>query len=147
MAARAKSLQSLLGIELPIIQAPMAGAQGSALTIAVCEAGGLGSLPCALLGFDAIRKEVKTSRKQTARPFNVNFFCHARPKIDDAREAAWREKLRPYYTELGIDPENIPSGPERGAFNADAVKVLAEFKPPVVSFHFGLPSADLLDQV
>jgi nitronate monooxygenase len=147
MANRTNSLQSLLGIELPIIQAPMAGAQGSALTVAVCNAGGLGSLPCAMLGLDAMRKELAAIRAQTDRPFNVNFFTHAEPTHDPAREAAWRKKLMPYYEELGIDPENIPSGHQRGAFNSEAVNVLAEFKPTVVSFHFGLPSQNLLAQV
>jgi nitronate monooxygenase len=147
MAARSVSLQSLLGIELPIIQAPMAGAQGSALTIAVCNAGGLGSLPCAMLGLDAMRKELAAICAQTTKPFNVNFFCHAQPQPDPAREAAWRTKLAPYYRELGVDVESIPSGPERGPFNGEAVDVLAEFKPAVVSFHFGLPSGGLLARV
>src|SRR4030095_14223954 len=147
MAARPVSLQSLFGIELPIIQAPMAGAQGSELAIAVCNAGGLGSLPCAMLGLDAMRKELLAIRAQTDRPFNVNFFTHAEPTPDLGRESAWRKKLLPYYEELGIDPENIPTGPQRGAFNSEALDVLAEFKPAVVSFHFGLPSRDLLAQV
>ena len=73
------TLQKLLGIDLPIIQAPMAGVQGSALAIAVCNAGGLGSLPCAMLGIDAMRKELAAIRAQTTRPFNVNFFCHTQP--------------------------------------------------------------------
>lgn len=125
----------------------MAGAQGSALTIAVCNAGGLGSLPCAMLSVDAMRKELATIRAQTTRPFNVNFFCHRQAVPDPAREAAWRKKLAPYYSELGLDVENIPSGPARGAFNAEAAEAIAEFKPAVVSFHFGLPSPDLLEQV
>jgi nitronate monooxygenase len=147
MAAHSVTLQSILGIELPIIQAPMAGAHGSALTIAVCNAGGLGSLPCAMLGLDAMKKELAAIRAQTTRLFNVNFFCHAQPQPDPARETAWRAKLAPYYRELGIDVRSIPPAPERGAFNAETVGVLADFKPAVVSFHFGLPPADLLAQV
>ena len=73
------NLQQLFGIELPIVQAPMAGVQGSALAIAVSNAGGLGSLPCAMLAPDKIRQELATIRAQTSRPFNVNFFCHTPP--------------------------------------------------------------------
>src|SRR6476660_1598418 len=58
-------LQTLLGVELPIIQAPMAGVQGSALAIAVSNAGGLGSLPCALLSLDAMRTELAAIKAQT----------------------------------------------------------------------------------
>jgi len=141
------TLQRLLGIDLPIIQAPMAGVQGSTLAIAVSEAGGLGSLPCAMLGPDAMRKELAAIRSRTDRPYNVNFFCHRTPQPDPAREAAWRARLAPYFEELGVDPASVPSGPGRLPFNAEAAEVLAEFRPPVVSFHFGLPSADLLARV
>ncbi len=86
------TLQSLLGIEHPIIQAPMAGSQGSALAIALSNAGGLGSLPCAMLGIDAMRKELAAIRTGTSRPYNVNFFCHTPPEPDAVREAAVRGK-------------------------------------------------------
>lgn len=141
------TLQQLLGIELPIIQAPMAGVQGSALAAAVSQAGGLGSLPCAMLTLDAMRTEITALQTQTDRPFNVNFFCHTPPVPDSEREAAWRVVLSPYYKELGIDPEQISAGPGRIPFNQEAADLLAEFKPAVVSFHFGLPAADLLAQV
>jgi nitronate monooxygenase len=141
------TLQQLLGIPLPIIQAPMAGVQGSALTVAVSNAGGLGSLPCAMLGLDALRKELAAIRAQTARPFNVNFFCHAQPQPDAEREAAWLAALSPYFDELGIDPSAIPSGPARTPFSSEAADVLAELRPAVVSFHFGLPPEDLLARV
>lgn len=138
------SLRSLLGIDVPIIQAPMAGVQGSALAIAVCNAGGLGSLPCAMLTADAMRAELSTIRAQTARPFNVNFFCHTPPAPDAARETAWRSVLSPYYAEFDIDPETIPAMPGRMPFSHETVEALSEFKPPVVSFHFGLPSPELM---
>jgi nitronate monooxygenase len=140
-------LRELLGISLPIIQAPMAGVQGSALAVAVCKAGGLGSLPCAMLGLDAMRKELESIRAQTTQPFNVNFFCYAQPEVDLKREAAWRAALLPYFVELGIDPNSIPAAPARAPFSRDAADVLAEFRPAVVSFHFGLPSEDLLARV
>ena len=125
----------------------MAGSQGSALAIAVCNAGGLGSLPCAMLTPEAMRRELVAITAATARPYNVNFFCHEEPLPDPAREAAWRQALAPYFAELGIDPEEIPTGPARVPFNEAAADVLEEFKPPVVSFHFGLPSADLVARV
>jgi nitronate monooxygenase len=135
---------TLFDVELPILQAPMAGVQGSALAIAVSNAGGLGALPCALLGRDAIRAELAAIRSQTGKPFNVNFFCHATPTPDAAREAAWRALLAPYYREHGIDAGKIPTGSGREPFSPAAAELLEEFRPAVVSFHFGLPAADLL---
>jgi nitronate monooxygenase len=141
------TLARLLGTELPIIQAPMAGAQGSALAIAVSNAGGLGSLPCAMFGPDAMRRELAALKAGTRKPFNVNFFCHTPPTASEQREAAWRAALSPYYAEFGIDPAGIGAGPGRAPFSAEAAELLEEFKPAVVSFHFGLPSADLLRRV
>lgn len=141
------TLQTLLGIELPIIQAPMAGVQGSELAVAVSNAGGLGSLPCAMLSLDAMRTELAEIKAHTAKPFNVNFFCHAPPAPSVEREAAWRAALAPYYQELGLDVSSIPAGLGRAPFSTEAADVLSEFKPAVVSFHFGLPSAELLARV
>jgi nitronate monooxygenase len=141
------TLQDLLGTELPLIQAPMAGVQGSALAIAVSNAGGLGSLPCAMLTPEALRAELQQIRAQTTRPYNVNFFCHRPPEPDERREAVWRQSLAHYYREYDIDPASISAGPGRRPFDAVAAELLAEFKPPVVSFHFGLPDEALLARV
>jgi nitronate monooxygenase len=141
------SLQSLLGIALPVLQAPMAGVQDHALAVVVSNAGGLGALPCALLGPVQMRAELALLRAQTDKPYNVNVFCHAQPEPDAAREAAWRAALAPYYAEFGIDPDAVPAGPARLPFSQDAADVLEEFRPPVVSFHFGLPDAALLARV
>ena len=141
------TLQQLLGIELPIIQAPMAGVQGSALAVAVSNAGGLGSLPCAMLGLDAMGIELAAIKAQSSGPYNVNFFCHTPPAPSAEREAAWRAALAPYYREYGIDADAIPPGPGRAPFSAEAADILSDFKPAVVSFHFGLPSAGLLARV
>jgi len=141
------TLRQLLGTELPIIQAPMAGVQGSALAVAVCNAGGLGSLPCAMLSLDAVRNELAAITSQTAKPYNVNFFCHAAPEPSAEREAMWRAALSPYYRAFGIEVDTTPAGPGRVPFDAEAAELLAEFKPAVVSFHFGLPSAELLARV
>ncbi len=137
----------LLGTTFPIIQAPMAGVQGSALAIAVSKAGGLGSLPCAMLSTEALRQELAKITAQTDQPYNVNFFCHTPPTPDAAREAVWRQALAPYFREFGIDAAAIPAGPGRLPFSAEAAEVLAEFRPPVVSFHFGLPAPELLARV
>ena len=141
------TLQELLGIHLPIIQAPMAGVQGSALAIAVCNSGGLGSLPCAMLSVDAMCKELTLIRAHTTKPFNVNFFCHSQPVPSPAREAAWRATLSPYFEEFGIDVDAFPPGSGRFPFGWEVADALAEFEPPVVSFHFGLPPTDLLTRV
>jgi nitronate monooxygenase len=141
------TLQRILGIELPIIQAPMAGVQDSALAVAVSNSGGLGSLPCAMLSLDAMRHELAVIKARTDKPFNVNFFCHSTVAFSEQREAAWRATLMPYYKEYGIDSATISVGPGRAPFSAEAAEVLEEFKPPVVSFHFGLPSAELLTRV
>lgn len=134
-------------IELPIIQAPMAGVQGSQLAIAVSKAGGLGSLPCATLSPEGTRAELKAIRAATDKPFNVNFFCHTPPQPDAEREAAWRATLAPYYEEFGVDAASIPAGPGRAPFTHAVADVLEEFRPPVVSFHFGLPANDLMARV
>ncbi|MDV7389981.1 hypothetical protein RZS08_01455, partial [Arthrospira platensis SPKY1] len=85
--------------------------------------------------------------RQTSRPYNVNFFCHQPPTPDPAREARWRQALMAFYQEFGIDPGAIPSGPGRLPFSAESADVLELFKPPVVSFHFGLPAPELLDRL
>jgi nitronate monooxygenase len=140
-------LTELLGIELPIIQAPMASAQGSAMAIAVSNAGGLGSMPCAMLTAEGLRKELESIKTQTNKPFNVNFFCHAAPVVDPARESAWRVVLTPYYKQYGIDPADVPAAPGRTPFSAEFADILEEHPPAVVSFHFGLPPAHLLARV
>ena len=141
------SLQALLGVDIPLIQAPMAGVQGSALAIAVSNAGALGSLPCAMLTPEALRAELQALRAGTQRPFNVNFFCHTPPVPDAAREAAWRAALAPFYAEAGIDIAAVPAGAGRVPFSAEAADLLEAFRPAVVSFHFGLPAPELVQRV
>jgi nitronate monooxygenase len=147
MQTTSERLLQLLGTQWPIVQAPMAGVQGSAMAIAVSNAGGLGSLPCAMLTLDTLRAELQAITTHTRQPYNVNFFCHTTPAHDAAKEAAWRATLVPYYAEHGIDPSTIPAGAGRAPFSHEAADVLEAFKPPVVSFHFGLPAADLLARV
>jgi nitronate monooxygenase len=136
--------QTLLGTEWPIIQAPMADVQGSALAIAVACAGGLGSVPAAMLDAATLRAELARLSEATPAAFNINFFCHRPPPSDAAREARWRERLAPYYRELGLSEDASTPAAARRPFDAEALAVLADFKPRVVSFHFGLPDEDLL---
>jgi nitronate monooxygenase len=136
-----------LGLEAPIFQAPMAGAQNHHLALAVCQAGGLGALPAAMLSPDALQAELQALTAATRAPYNVNFFCHTPPPVDAKRRADWRAVLAPYYREFGLDPASIPSGPGRVPFGHDSADVLQAFRPAVVSFHFGLPAPDLLARV
>jgi len=140
-------LAQTLGVELPVIQAPMAGVQDSALAIAVCQAGGLGSLPAAMLDGDGLRREIAAVRAATDRPFNVNFSCHRVVPPDPAREAAWRRTLAPYYREYGLDVDAIPNAPIRSPFDAAAAALVEETRPAVVSFHLGVPDEPLLARV
>ena len=141
-------LRESLGVELPVIQAPMAGAHLSALAIAVCEAGGLGSLPCAMLDAAGIRREIAAIRAAiSSRSFNLNFFCHRPPVADAAREAAWRQVLAPYYAEFGLDISKVPALPARYPFDASSAEIVEELRPQVVSFHYGLPDEALLERV
>lgn len=138
---------TFLPSKIRLIQAPMAGAQGPALAIAVCRAGGLGSLPAAMLTPDRLREQIAAVRRKTSAPFNVNFFCHAESAPDPKIEARWRDRLAPYYTEAGIDASAIPAGPVRAPFDAAMCAAIEELRPAVVSFHFGLPTAELLSRV
>jgi nitronate monooxygenase len=142
-------LLELLGIDLPIVQAPMAGAQGSVMAIAVSEAGGLGSLACALLSPDDIRAEFATIRAATSRPVNLNFFCHRHASGDaaEAADEAWRRRLAVYYAELNIDPDVPTPTVDLPPFGAESCAVVEELRPEVVSFHFGLPDPDLVARV
>jgi nitronate monooxygenase len=125
----------------------MAGVQDHRIAVAVSNAGGLGSLPAAMLSLDALKAELTQLNTKTDKPYNVNFFCHKPPAFNEARETTWRAALKPYYVELGLDANNIPTGPGRTPFTHETAAVLEAFKPPVVSFHFGLPAADLLARV
>ncbi len=142
-----RRLLELLGLEVPIVQAPMAGANGSAMAVAVSEAGGLGSLPCAMLDAERVRAEIGVIRQRTARAFNVNFFCHAPPVPAPERDAAWKARLADYYRELGLDPSAATPAAVRAPFDERLCALVEELRPCVVSFHFGLPAGALLERV
>jgi nitronate monooxygenase len=136
----------LVGISVPIIQAPMVGPKAP-LAAAVSAAGGLGSLACAALTPDQIRAEVAAIRVATDAPFNLNFFCHESPVPDAGRDSAWRSLLAPYYHALGLDPAAPVTMANRAPFDDAAAEAVAELRPRVVSFHFGLPAEPLLRRV
>ena len=137
----------LFGIELPIIQAPMASCVFSEMVVAVSEAGGLGSLPCALLSLEQIRSELGAIRRQTSLPINVNFSCHTPPRADANREKVWRQRLQRYYVEFGLE-QNMPVPSANPApFGDEMCDLVVEFHPEVVSFHFGLPEQKMVRRV
>jgi nitronate monooxygenase len=140
-------IQNLFGIDAPIVQAPMAGVAFSEMAVGVSEAGGLGSLACALLTPDQIVEEVETIRRQTSRAINLNFFCHRPPEDDAKREAAWKSALEHYFIELGVDPAMLPPVAGRRAFDSATCDLVVELRPSVVSFHFGLPEKTLVARV
>ena len=139
-------LQTLIDMELPVIQAPMAGVQDATLALAVSAAGGLGSLPCALLGPDRL-EEALQRLAAASRPVNLNFFCHAMGDPDPASEQHWREALTPYYREFGIEPPAPTSGGTRRPIDGQTVELLERYRPRVLSFHFGLPAPPLLSRL
>ncbi|AQS38355.1 2-nitropropane dioxygenase-like enzyme [Shewanella psychrophila] len=144
-------VQELLGVDLPIIQAPMAGVQNSELALAVSSVGGLGSIPCAMLSHDALRAELSRIQSHTQAPINVNFFSHHQPEFNAERDVIWRRTLAPYFSEYAIDSSidsnALPKGPSRQPFSDVVADILEEFRPQVVSFHFGLPEKALLARV
>jgi len=139
-----RRLLDLFGTRHPILQAPMAGASGVALAVAVSRAGGLGALPCALLSPDEAEAQVEAFRREADGPLNLNFFCHTPPKPDPQAEATWMAALAPYYAELGLDPEAPRPTAARAPFDDAFCALVETLRPEVVSFHFGLPAADLV---
>ncbi len=136
----------LLGIEHPILQAPMASAATPALAAAVSEAGGLGALGSAMLPLDELRRQTAELRERTDRPFQLNFFCHETPEVTgDIGERA-REYFAPLYDELGLGEPPQPSAPAV-EFDEARLEALLELRPPVVSFHFGLPARDAVESI
>jgi nitronate monooxygenase len=143
-----RRLIDLFGIEHPIVLAPMAGAMDAALAAAVAQGGGLGSLPAALLNAAQLRAEAETFRAQApGKPLSLNFFSHVPPVPNNAREHAWRERLKPYYEEFGIDPAAPVPSSNRAPFDEAFCAVVEEVRPEAVSFHFGLPAEKLVARV
>lgn len=141
-----KRFLDLVGIEKPIVLAPMIGPKPG-LAACVAAAGGLGSVGCASAVPDEIRKIAAAFRAATTGRLNLNFFCHVPEPVVAAREVAWRARLAPYYREYGLDPDVAPPVANRAPFDATQCALVEELRPDVVSFHFGLPESALLDRV
>jgi nitronate monooxygenase len=143
-----RALLQLLGIDKPIIQAPMAGVSTPALAAAVSNAGGLGSLGVGAMNAEGARKIIKETRSLTGKPFNINVFCHRPAQADEALERQWLNWLAPYFDKYGAAPPASLSEIYT-SFVADPamLQVFLDEKPAIVSFHFGLPSADVIDEL
>ena len=142
-----RRLLDLFEIELPIVQAPMAGAVGLELIVAAAEAGALGSMPCAMLTPEKAREQIAIFKQRTSKPLNVNFFCHTPVAADAQSEAKWRSRLAAYYKEYGLDPNAPVPSANRSPFDEAMCQVIEDAKPKIVSFHFGLPEEKLLKRV
>jgi nitronate monooxygenase len=142
-----RRLLELFKTEFPILLAPMAGIMDADLAIAAAQGGALGSLPCAMLSVEKAREQVNIIRQRVSAPLNMNFFCHRAVDADPKREAQWKQRLAPYYQELGIDPAAPVNAANRAPFDAAMCALVEELKPEVVSFHFGLPDQALLRRV
>jgi len=142
-----RRLVDLLGIEHPLVLAPMAGLGTVELAASVCAGGGLGSLGCVGLPPERVTQAVDKLRTLTDKPINTNFFCHNATRADPAREANWRDRLAPYYNELRLDPSLAASQSEILPFDDALCRVVERVKPEIVSFHFGLPEPALLARV
>jgi nitronate monooxygenase len=142
-----RRLLDLFKTEFPILLAPMAGVMDAELVIAVAQGGALGSLPCAMLSVEKAREQVNIIRQRVSAPLNMNFFCHKPVDADPKREAGWRQRLAPYYKELGLDPAAPVNAANRAPFDAAMCELVEELKPEIVSFHFGLPDQALVRRV
>ncbi|MCG2841951.1 nitronate monooxygenase [Sandaracinobacter sp. RS1-74] len=138
-------LHDRLSLSVPLIQAPMAGVSTPAMAAAVSDAGGLGSIALGAAGADSARAMIAEVRARTRRPFSVNLFAHAPATPDPARETAWIEWLAPLFEAFGAEPPRALHAVYKSFVeDADMLAMLLEEKPPVVSFHFGLPPAPVL---
>jgi len=140
------SLLRKLGLETPIIQAPMAGVSTPQMAAAVSNAGALGSLGIGAVDAEGARRMIAATREMTARPFQVNVFCHRPATADIEREAGWLARLRPEFARFGASPPERLSEIYRSFLIDDAkLAMLVEERPAVVSFHFGLPDRERIE--
>lgn len=142
-----QDLLKLLGIQIPIIQAPMAGADSVELVINVARAGGLGSLACAMLTTDQVIAQYHSIKAKTNQPINLNFFCHQQVEKSSIQQQKWLNRLLPYYTAYHLDPATVAPAVARLPFNEEYCRVVEQIRPAIVSFHFGLPDQQLLQRV
>src|SRR6202161_3075920 len=123
-----RRLLELFKTEFPILLAPMAGVMDAALVSAAAQGGALGSLPCAMLSVEKAREQVNIIRQRVSAPLNMNFFCHRAVEADPKREARWKQRLAPYYDELGLDPAAPVHAANRAPFDAAMCALVEELK-------------------
>lgn len=141
------SLQELLGIKIPIIQAPMAGVQDKELAIAVSQTGALGSVPCAMLNSEQLHDELSAITASCNKPINYNFFCYEEPVTTTTQQQDWTNTLLPYLREFDIDPSKWTTSSSRKPFDNNKLQILKQFKPKIISFHFGLPDDAMVREI
>jgi nitronate monooxygenase len=140
------TLLELLDVDLPIVQAPMAGVSTPELAAAVSNAGALGSLGVGATDAEGARKMIAAFRERSQRSLNVNVFCHEPARADPAVEVAWLEYLRPHFERFGATPPQGLKEIYRTFLEDEAMlAALLAARPRVVSFHFGLPSAEWIN--
>jgi nitronate monooxygenase len=134
------ALTGRLDITYPLVQAPMASISTAPMAAAVSHAGALGSIGAATMTLETVKAEVEATRSRTSRPFAVNFFVHRPPRLDAEVAQRTLARLEGYRLALGADPfpELVPAPP----FGAEQMELMLALRPPVVSFHFGLPEPE-----
>lgn len=143
---RQKALLTLLDIAKPIVQAPMAGVNTPALTAAVSNTGALGSYGVGAMNADTARKTIREIRALTSKPFNINVFCHRPATANEAVERQWVSWLAPHFARFdATPPAKLKEIYKSFLVDDDMFNVFLEEKPPIVSFHFGLPSQSVID--
>jgi nitronate monooxygenase len=142
-----RRLLDLVGIEVPIVQAPMAGAQDADIMIGAAQGGALASLPCAMITVEKAREQINIVRQRVSAPLNMNFFCHKAVDVTAGQDALWRKRLTSYFREHGLDANAAIPAANRAPFDAAMCELVEELKPKVVSFHFGLPDKALVRRV
>lgn len=142
-----KMIRTLFDISVALIQAPMAGVQDANLAASVCEAGGLGSLPCAMLSNQQLIEQLELLSRSTSKPYNLNFFCHSTLQYTKLQKQQWHSLLAPYFNEYAIAESSLTDEASRQPINQSVIDIIAPYKPAVVSFHFGLPAPSLLGQI
>ncbi|WWC65748.1 uncharacterized protein I303_108370 [Kwoniella dejecticola CBS 10117] len=152
LSSASKRALSKLGITYPIIQAPMAGTSTPLLASTISNAGGLGSIGLGASNSTAAKKMILDTRKlldpNKGGKFNVNFFVHSTPQFDPSSNLKWLEKLKPHFERYGgTIPEELKVIYKSFKDDDDMLNVLLETKPPIISFHFGIPPIHVLRQL
>lgn len=142
------TLLERLGIQHPILLAPMAGVSTPQLAAEVSNQGGLGSLGLGASTVEAARKQIITTQALTSHPFQVNFFCHQSVKANHEANQIWIEHLRPEFEKFAATPPAelhciYPSFLD----NDDFLNLVLETHPKAVSFHFGIPHSEQIQKL